>query len=302
MATRGSALALAQSRSVAAALEALHPGLTVGLNVLKSEGDQRTDMALSTAGGQGLFTKVLEEALLRGEADLAVHSLKDLPTTLPEGLALAAIGTREDWRDAWLSPVSQSPWDLPEGAKIGTGSPRRRAQLSLRHRGLRFAELRGNVDTRLKKIAAGEVDGGVLALAGLNRLGLAGQVRHIFGEEELLPAPGQGFVCVETLAEGEAFGLCRAFNVAAAQAEASCERAFLARLQAGCMAPVGALARSNGANLSLVVFVGFSPEHPIRMRAEGGISSAVALAERLADQVLAADPGSRSDEGGEHGV
>jgi hydroxymethylbilane synthase len=272
---------------VAAALQALHPGLDVELCILKSEGDQRSEVSLSQAGGQGLFTRVLEEALLRGEADLAVHSLKDLPTTLAAGLALAAISAREDWRDAWLSPLAETPWELPEGSVIGTGSPRRRAQLSQRGKSLRFAELRGNVDTRLQKIAAGEVAGAVLALAGLKRLGLDSQVRRVFTEDEMLPAPGQGFLALETLAGGEAFGLCRTFNDSKAEAEASCERAFLERLQAGCMAPVGTLARGEGLTLSLKVFVGFSAEKPIVTRRDGSLGAARDLGLALADAVLA---------------
>jgi hydroxymethylbilane synthase len=288
LATRGSALALVQSRSAAAALEAAHPGLAVELVVLKSEGDRRQDAPLSQAGGQGLFTRVLEEALLKGEADLAVHSLKDLPSSLAEGLVLAAVGTREDWRDAWLSSGAALPWDLADGALVGTGSPRRRAQLALRHRGLRFAELRGNVDTRLKKIAAKEVDGAVLALAGLKRLGLAAQARHIFTEAEMLPAPGQGFIALETLAQGEARGLCAAFNDPRAEAEAVCERAFLERLQSGCMAPVGALARGDGQGLSLDVFVAIKPGRPLRTRMDGELVQARGLGLALADEVLAA--------------
>ena len=287
MATRGSALALVQARTVAHALQALHPGLEVELITIKSEGDQRPDAPLSQVGGQGLFTKVLEEALLKDEADLAVHSLKDLPSTLAPGLVLAAVSAREDWRDAWLSPVSDSPWGLPEGSLVGTGSPRRRAQLDLHSRGLRFVELRGNVDTRLKKIAAGDVAGAVLAMAGLRRLGLADQARHLFSEDEMLPAPGQGFIGLETLANGEAHGLCRPFNHAEAEAEATCERAFLERLQVGCMAPVGALARGEGRALSLKVFVGLTPERRVLMHRVGETSRARDLGLALAESVLA---------------
>jgi hydroxymethylbilane synthase len=287
LATRGSALALVQARTVAHALQALHPGLEVELITVKSEGERLPDAPLSQVGGQGLFTRALEEALLKDEADLAVHSLKDLPSTLGRGLVLAAVSAREDWRDAWLSPVSDSPWGLPEGSLVGTGSPRRRAQLALHSRGLRFAELRGNVDTRLKKIAAGEVDGAVLAMAGLKRLGLEAEARHLFSEDEMLPAPGQGFIGLETLAQGEAHGLCRPFNDAGAEAEATCERAFLERLQVGCMAPVGALARGEGRALSLKVFAGLSPERPVLARREGAVSGARDLGLALAESVLA---------------
>jgi hydroxymethylbilane synthase len=287
LATRGSALALAQANSVAAELRALHPGLDVDLITFKSEGDQRADEALTEAGGRGLFTRVLEEALLRGEADLAVHSLKDLPTAESEGLALAAISAREDWRDAWLSGAHGSPWDAPPGARIGTGSPRRRAQLALRRPDLNFMELRGNVDTRLKKLAAGELDGAVLALAGLNRLGLASQVRRIFSEEEMLPAPGQGFMALQTRVQGESYGLCRAFNRPEAEAEALCERAFLARLQAGCLAPAGALAAMDKGRMTLKAFVALDARNPRRLRAEAPAGQAMDMAQALADQALA---------------
>jgi hydroxymethylbilane synthase len=286
LATRGSALALAQSKGVAAALRSLHPGLAVELSVLKSEGDQQADQPLSAGGGQGLFTRVLEQALLRGEADLAVHSLKDLPTAKTQGLALAAISAREDWRDAWLSQAYASPMDLPGSAEVGTGSPRRRAQLALLRPGLRFSELRGNVDTRLNKVASGAVAGAVLALAGLKRLGLESAVRRIFGEDEMLPAPGQGFLALQTLAQGPAFDLCRAYNQAQAEAEALCERAFLARMQSGCLAPVGALARIAQGRLTLKVFVGLDPAHPRRLQAEGDPGRPEETAWALADQAL----------------
>lgn len=287
LATRGSALALTQSRRVADELRRLHPGLEVELQVLKSEGDQRADVALSAVGGQGLFTKILEDALLGDEADLAVHSLKDLPTSPAPGLALAAISEREDWRDAWVSAKAAAPWDLPAGALVGTGSLRRRAQLALKRPDLRYAELRGNVDTRLRKIGAGEVDGAVLALAGLKRLGLQGQVRSVFSEDEMLPAPGQGFLAVETRASSDAYRLCRLLNVPRAEAEAAAERALLARLEAGCHAPVGALARADGEKLRLDAFVGLDAARPRRVRMEGALKDPEALGRALADEVLA---------------
>lgn len=284
--TRGSALALAQSRWVAGELQRLHPGLAVELKILKSEGDQRTDVALSAVGGQGLFTKALEEALQRGEADLAVHSLKDLPTQLAPGLALAAVSAREDWRDAWVSAKAATPWELPQGALVGTGSLRRRAQLLQRRPDLRFAELRGNVDTRLRKVAEGEVDGAVLALAGLKRLGLQEKARSIFGGEEMLPAPGQGFLGIETKDRSDALRYCRYLNVPQAEAEALAERALLARLEAGCHAPLGALALTQGDALHLQAFIGLKPERPLRAELRGSAKDPVALGWALADQVL----------------
>jgi hydroxymethylbilane synthase len=286
LATRGSALALTQSRWVQSELQRLHPGLEVELQVLKSEGDQRTDVALSAVGGQGLFTKALEEALQRGDADLAVHSLKDLPTQLAPGLGLAAISEREDWREAWVSSKAATPWELPPGALVGTGSLRRRAQLALKRPDLKYAELRGNVDTRLRKIAAGEVDGALLALAGLKRLGLQDKARTILSGEELLPAPGQGFLAIETKDRSDALRLCRYLNVPRAEAEAQAERALLARLEAGCHAPVGALAVTEGEEIVLKAFVGFDAARPVRAELRGPAKDPVALAWALGDRIL----------------
>jgi hydroxymethylbilane synthase len=276
---------LTQSKLMAAALEAAHPGLKVELSIMKSSGDQKADLPLSGAGGVGLFTKELEQALQRGEADLAVHSLKDLPTQLAPGLVLAAIPRREDWRDAWLSVKSATPWDLPLGAVVGTGSPRRRAQLAVKRPDLQFVEFRGNVDTRLAKLERGEVAGAVLALAGLNRLGLQGKAAHLFTEEEMLPAPGQGFLALETADKGEALRLCQALNVAGAFAEAACERALLARLEAGCHAPVAALARTHGTQMQLKAFVAMGPK-PLRLEMEGPAADAAGLGWKLAEQAL----------------
>ena len=285
LATRGSALALAQSKAVAAALEAAHSGLKVELIILKSSGDQKADVPLASAGGVGLFTKELELALQRDEADLAVHSLKDLPTQLSAGLALPAITAREDWRDAWLSANAKSPWDLATGATVGTGSPRRRAQLAMKRPDLKFVEFRGNVDTRLAKLKRGDVDGAVLALAGLNRLGLQDEASYLFTEAEMLPAPGQGFVAVETRDLGEAFKLCQALNVAQAFAEATCERALLARLGAGCHAPVAALARTHGSQIHLKAFVSLGAK-PLLLESEGPALDGAALGWALAEKAL----------------
>lgn len=284
LATRGSALALAQSKAVAADLERLHAGLKVELQIMKSSGDQKADVSLAAAGGVGLFTKELENALQAGTADLAVHSLKDLPTQLAPGLALAAITEREDWHDAWLSPRAPKPWDLPMGSVIGTGSPRRRAQIALKRPDLQFVEFRGNVDTRLGKLERGDVDGAVLALAGLKRLGLDAKATSLFSEEEMLPAPGQGFVAIETADRGPAFELCRALNVARAAAEANCERALLARLEAGCHAPVGALARTHGSEIHLKAFVGLGA--PRFIERQGPAKDALDMAWSLAESVL----------------
>ena len=287
LATRGSALALAQSRWAAAALQAAHPGLVVELKIFKSSGDQKADVALSSAGGQGLFTKELEQALIAGDADLAVHSLKDLPTQLAPGLVLAAISEREDWRDAWLSRRYTSRWDLQQGATVGTGSPRRRAQLALRRPDLKFVEFRGNVDTRLAKLERGEVDGAVLACAGLRRLGLEAKITRAFTMEEMLPAPGQGFIALETRDSGDARSLVSALNHPFAFAHASAERSLLSRLEAGCHAPVGALAQSVDGILTLDAFVGL--KQSLRLRAQGSLDDPAALGWKLAEEALGMD-------------
>ncbi len=253
--TRASTLAMTQSQTVANALRLAHPDLSIEIVALRSSGDQKPDIALASAGGVGLFTNELEQALLSKTIDLAVHSLKDLPTQLAAGLGLAAISAREDWRDAWVSAKYQDPWTLPQGALVGTGSPRRRAQLSARRPDLKFVEFRGNVDTRLAKLERGEVDGAVLAMAGLKRLGLTDTASYLFGASEMLPAPGQGFLGLETRLEDEAYDLVSALNVALASDEAEAERAVLARLGAGCHTPVAALAQSGPAGLELQAWI-----------------------------------------------
>ncbi len=249
--TRGSALALAQSRGVAARLEAAHPGLKVEVVVLKTSGDRLAEVSLAGQGGKGLFTKELEEALLQGRADLAVHSLKDLPTELPESLGLAAVTEREDFRDAWIS-AGPGLGELPAGARVGTGSPRRRVQLLALRPDLEVVELRGNVDTRLAKIRSGEVAAGVLAAAGLARLGRLAEATSFFGPDEMLPAPGQGFLGLEAR-RGSAgvWDLVASLGSPRAWSEAGAERAFLAALGGGCQAPVAALARTVDGELLL---------------------------------------------------
>jgi hydroxymethylbilane synthase len=283
--TRGSQLALAQAGTCAGILRQKNPGLEVAIVVLKTTGDQKTDIPLSSAGGLGLFTKELEDALLRHEIDAAVHSLKDLPTQTLPGLKLAAVSVREDWRDAWLSPFAFG--SLEKGALVGTGSPRRRAQLALLKPGLRFTEFRGNVDTRLKKLAEGQVQGAVLAAAGLSRIGRLAEAKSLFSEDEMLPAPGQGFLGLECRAQdAEAALALQALDDAQARACADAERAFLDRLGAGCHAPVAALARAEGAKISLKGFTMNLDGRSFKSAAEGVSQDAEGLGRRLAEGML----------------
>jgi hydroxymethylbilane synthase len=254
--TRGSALALAQAAELSARLAAAHAALAapnaLEIIVIATTGDAVKDRTLAAIGGKGLFTKELEEALLDGRIDLAVHSLKDLPTFLPDGLALAGHLAREDPRDAFFSPGARSISELPAGAVVGTASPRRRAQLLHLRRDLRIVPLRGNVDTRLKKLAAGAVDATVLALAGVRRLGLAGRITALLAPEEMLPAVAQGTIGIECRAgDARVRALVAAIDHAESAARATAERAVLAALGGDCRTPIAALAEMAGGMLHL---------------------------------------------------
>src|SRR5437764_459210 len=195
--TRGSRLAVQQAEWVQARLREVAPGVTVALQRVKTSGDMIVDVPLAAIGGKGLFVKEIEEALLRGEIDLAVHSMKDVPTIMSEEFELAAFLERADPRDAWVHRDGKSIGDMKAGARIATSAPRRRAQLQARWPHLQIEEIRGNVDTRLRKIREGQYDAGVLAAAGLIRLGLA--FTSTFSTDEIIPAAGQGIIAVETL-------------------------------------------------------------------------------------------------------
>ena len=240
--TRGSPLALVQARTVRARLATALGASeeTIELTIIRTTGDVIQDRPLAEEGGKGLFTKEIEEALLRGDIDLAVHSAKDMPTFLPEGLLLAACLEREDPRDVFVSGKAASLAALPQGASLGTTSPRRQA-IALRARGdLRLKPLRGNVETRLRKLDDGEVDATILALAGLKRLGLAGRATTIMEVTEFLPAVAQGAIGIETRADDAATreALARIDHAETSTAIA-CERAFLALLDGSCKTPIG---------------------------------------------------------------
>lgn len=249
--TRGSRLALTQSGTCAEKLRAV--GLDVEVRVVRTTSDHHPETPLSVIDRRDVFTRQLDEALLSGEIDLAVHSLKDVPTEPPEGIILAAISGRHDPSDVLVSEDEWGVDDLPDGATVATGSLRRRAQLLSRRPDLRIVEIRGNVETRVRKMREGDADAIVLARAGLERLGLAARVPHaILPTEEMLPAVGQGFLTAATLADHPLRGIFReALNDGSGEKAALAERALLRALDGGCRVPVGALGVVAGEDVHL---------------------------------------------------
>ena len=270
--TRGSKLALRQAAELCERLRAAHPELAargaLETITIRTTGDQVADRSLADIGGKGLFTKELEEALKDRRIDLAVHSLKDMPAPLPEGLTIACHLPREDARDALIAPKARSLQDLPQGASVGTSSPRRQAQLLHLRPDLRIVALRGNVDTRLGKIAAGAADATVLALAGLKRLGRESEATAILSPEEMLSAAAQGVIAVEIRAEdGRVRSLLAAIDHRPTAICASAERALIEALGGTCRTPIAALATLDGNRIKLAAMV-LSPDGRICHRLE----------------------------------
>ena len=275
--TRGSPLALVQAEAVRQALAT--PQLPVSVLPIRTTGDRITDRPLAEAGGKGLFTKEIDEALLAGRIDLAVHSAKDLPTALPDGIVIAACMPRADFRDAFLSHDAATLRDLPNAAKVGTSSLRRGA-LALRLRpDLRIVPMRGNVETRLRKLDEGEADATILAAAGLARLGLSARAMSFLSTDDWLPAPGQGAIAI-TARSGDAAtleGLGRIDHRATSVALMA-ERAFLAVLDGSCRTPIGGLAEIDGDSLrfrGIIVKPDGSMAHTVERR--GGVADAEPL-------------------------
>jgi hydroxymethylbilane synthase len=271
---RGSKLSLAQTELTRAALAA-RLGVPVDafeIVPIVTSGDQIQDRRLIEAGGKGLFTKELDEALRDGRIDLAVHSLKDLPTILPDDIALACVPEREDPRDAFVSLKAKTLAELAPGATVGTASLRRQAQTLHARRDLNVVTLRGNVDTRLKKLEAGDADATFLALAGLKRLGLESRAASLVDPREAPPAACQGALAITARAgDKRAHDALAGFENAEARIEIEAERAFLAALDGSCRTPISALARVSGANMS---FIGetLTPDGSERWRRESAIS------------------------------
>ena len=286
--TRGSPLALVQSRWVEAQLRSLHPDLATELIIIKTTGDKLKDVPLAQVGGKGLFIKEIEEALLAGEVDLAVHSLKDMPAEMPPGCALGAVPLREDCRDAFISQRHASLGDIPAGGRVGTGSLRRKVQV-LHHRpDLEVVHLRGNVETRLRKLETEGLDAIILAAAGLKRLGLGHVPREFLSEEEMLPAIAQGALGLEVRAADAAMlELLNPLNHVPSQVAVTAERAFLGRLEGGCLVPVAALGRLENGALSLDALISdLEGRRYLRDRLTGPPGEAAAMGRRLAEMLL----------------
>lgn len=293
IATRESALALWQAKHVSALLSALYPGLGVQLLGMTTRGDQILDTTLSKIGGKGLFVKELELALEQGRADLAVHSMKDVPMELPAGFALAAIGEREDPRDAFVSNRYRNLSELPPGALVGTSSLRRESQLRARYPHLRVAPLRGNVGTRLRRLDEGQFDAILLAAAGLKRLGLEHRISVLLDPEQSLPAAGQGALGLEIRSERDDLKkLLAPLNHDATALRVRAERAMSRALGGSCQVPLGAYAVLQDGVLLLRGFVASPDGHEfIEDSVSGPTDSPESLGDSLAEKLLARGAG-----------
>lgn len=282
--SRGSQLALWQANHISALLR--EHGHEVELEIIKTTGDKIVDVALAKVGTKGMFTKEIEEALAAGRVDLAVHSLKDLPTELAPGFEIAAITKRENPRDVFCSRKYQSIEDLPQRARVGTSSLRRQAQLKALRPDLEIHPLRGNVDTRLRKLEAGEYDAIILAAAGLNRLGKTELVKQVIPAEVMCPAAGQGALGIEIRAGDSATRQHLAFlDDAAARATTTCERALLNKLGGGCQVPIGASAEMRNGCLHLEGIVAHPDGSKVLREARDG-NDPVELGELVGETLL----------------
>jgi hydroxymethylbilane synthase len=286
--TRGSRLALWQAEWVRARLNDLAPGLPVSLRRIKTSGDKILDVPLAKIGGKGLFIKEIEEALLAEEIDLAVHSMKDVPAVLPERLEIRCVPRREDARDALVSRTGCVLADLPPRARIGTSSLRRQAQLRHHRPDLRIEMLRGNLDTRLRKLKSGEYDAVVLAAAGLKRMGWNSDITEYFSPEAFVPAIGQGALAVECRREDTFMGeLLMPLEDASTRIAVTAERAFLGRLDAGCQAPIAAFAQLVDGRVTMDALIA-SPDggRIVRDAIQGPSEEAALLGVTLAERLL----------------
>ena len=286
--SRGSQLALWQANFVKSILERAG-SVEVRIEIIRTTGDKITDVPLAQVGGsKALFTKEIEEALLERRIDLAVHSLKDLPAELPAGLALGAIPAREDARDALISRHGQKLSDLPAGARVGTSSLRRGLQLRRLRPDLSVEPLRGNLDTRLRKLDAGQYDAIVAALAGLKRMGWADRATQVFSVEEMVPAIGQGALAIEARADDkELLAGLNSLRDPDTEAATAAERAFLRRLGGGCQVPLAAHARVKQERLELAgVVISLDAARAVRGVDSGPQADAEAIGQRLAEKLL----------------
>src|SRR5208282_3190753 len=293
--TRGSALALWQAEWVKASLEKLSSGVQIELNKIKTTGDKILDVPLAKVGGKGLFVKEIEEALLEGRADIAVHSMKDVPTEFPSGLHLAVICEREDPRDAFISALKDGQFKsasfegLPRGARIGASSLRRSSQLLNKRPDLKIEQLRGNLNTRLRKLDEGGFDAIILAVAGVKRLGWQDRITEIIPPEISLPAIGQGAVGIETRIDDKIINsIISPLNHPETAICVRAERAVLKRLEGGCQVPIAAHARLHNGIITIDGLVGsITGDRIVKSRIEGSPDHAEELGLRLAESLLA---------------
>jgi hydroxymethylbilane synthase len=293
IASRESALAMWQAEHIRDRLSALYPQTEVSILGMTTQGDQILDVSLSKIGGKGLFVKELETALEDGRADIAVHSLKDVPMVLPQGFVLAALGEREDPHDAFVSNNYDNLAALPAGSVVGTSSLRRESQLRARFPHLKIEPLRGNVQTRLRKLDEGQYAAIILAAAGLKRLGLTGRIRAIIASEDSLPAVGQGALGIECRADrSDVIAMLQPLHHADTAACVLAERAMSRALNGSCQVPLGGFAEVKNGQLRMRGFVA-SPDGQRMMRAEatGDIAHPEALGKRIADDLLAQGAG-----------
>ena len=285
--SRGSMLAMAQSDWVKRRLMDRYPEVHVEMTIIKTSGDRFVDTPVATIGGKGAFTREIEDALLRRDIDIAVHSMKDLPTELPAGLIIAAVPEREDARDVLVSRDARGLSMLPAGTRVATGSLRRRAQLMHYRSDLGVVAIRGNVDTRLRKLDDGQADALIMAAAGLKRIGREGRITDYLPDAVCVSAVAQGALGIETLDDGSMRELLAFLDDADTHAEISAERALLARLGGGCHVPIGARARVAGDALQMIAVVA-SPDGKSLSRAmtAGKASEGRELGRQLAEQLL----------------
>ena len=286
--TRGSPLALWQARWVATALQQHHAGLQTEIVVIKTAGDRNRHDPLPQIGGKGLFVMDIEEALLRGAIEVAVHSMKDMPTDLPDGLHVSAVPPRAEVRDAFVSQDGRRLTQIDGPWRIGTSSLRRQAQLRAFSNALQVCDLRGNVDTRLRKLRQGDVEGVVLAAAGLSRLGLASEITELLPIDMMLPPAGQGALALETTAGHWVDDLLAPLNDPATASAVAAERTVLQHLGGGCSVPIAVLGQCQGDRLRVQALVS-SPDgnHALRREISGPLDQPVPLGERLAAQLHA---------------
>ncbi|HEX2639758.1 MAG TPA: hydroxymethylbilane synthase [Pyrinomonadaceae bacterium] len=286
--SRGSDLALWQTKFVKSSLEHLFPEIAFEIKIITTTGDKLLDVALSKIGDKGLFTQQIEAELFSGEIDLAVHSLKDLQTSQPDGLTIGAVCERELPNDAFISDKFDSISDLPIGARVATGSLRRRSQLLNLRPDIEIVEIRGNVPTRLRKFAEAGLDAMILAYAGLHRLGLDSQVKQVIPFDEMLPAVGQGAVAVEVRADNtDAAELVSEIDHKPTRVCVAAERALLRTLEGGCQVPIGANAQLENDRLRLSGFVGsLDGKVVFRESDEGSAEKAEQVGVRLAEKLI----------------